>query len=309
MLLHAAPTQIYHRTAYPSIDPARPELSAKGKIIIITGGGTGIGAETAKYFAKAGAARIGILGRREQPLQETKDDIEKNFSSVEVFAIPTDVTKVSEVEAAFSQIAGDGHIHVLVSNAAVIGALGSVVNIAADEFLAGIVTNLTGNINVTKAFLKHASHNAVLVETNSAAAHLTLAPGCSAYSVAKAATARFYQSLTVEHPQMSFFSIQPGAIETDISREAGYKPYKEGEAFIFEGASSSVLSLLGQYDDVSLPASFIVWLASSEARFLNGRYLWANWDVDELKARAKEIKDSSLLSFGLVGWPFFRAEE
>ncbi|KAH7111802.1 oxidoreductase [Dendryphion nanum] len=294
MLLHAAPTQIYHRTAYPSIDPARPELSAKGKIIIITGGGTGIGAETAKYFAKAGAARIGILGRREQPLQETKDDIEKNFSSVEVFAIPTDVTKVSEVEAAFSQIAGDGHIHVLVSNAAVIGALGSVVNIAADEFLAGIVTNLTGNINVTKAFLKHASHNAVLVETNSAAAHLTLAPGCSAYSVAKAATARFYQSLTVEHPQMSFFSIQPGAIETDISREAGYKP---------------VLSLLGQYDDVSLPASFIVWLASSEARFLNGRYLWANWDVDELKARAKEIKDSSLLSFGLVGWPFFRAEE
>jgi hypothetical protein len=33
-------------------------------------------------------------------------------------------------------------------------------------------------------------------------------------------------------------------------------------------------------DLVSLPASFNVWLASPEARFLKGKFLWANWDVD-----------------------------
>lgn len=55
---------------------------------------------------------------------------------------------------------------------------------------------------------------------------------------------------------------------------------------------------------VSLPASFNVWLASPEARFLKGRFLWANWDVDELKAQAKEIQASAQLSIGLVGWPF-----
>ena len=55
---------------------------------------------------------------------------------------------------------------------------------------------------------------------------------------------------------------------------------------------------------VSLPAGFNVWLASPEARFLKGKFLWANWDVDELKARAKELEESSQLSIGLVGWPF-----
>jgi hypothetical protein len=57
-------------------------------------------------------------------------------------------------------------------------------------------------------------------------------------------------------------------------------------------------------DIVSLPASFNVWLASDEARFLKGKYLWTNWDVDELKARAKEIEESTQFTIGLVGWPF-----
>ena len=57
-------------------------------------------------------------------------------------------------------------------------------------------------------------------------------------------------------------------------------------------------------DLVSLPASFNVWLASPEARFLKGKFLWANWDVDELKAQAKEIETTTQLSIGLNGWPF-----
>lgn len=58
------------------------------------------------------------------------------------------------------------------------------------------------------------------------------------------------------------------------------------------------------FDLVSLPGSFNLWLASPEARFLKGKYLYANWDVEELKARAKEIESSEQLSIGLVGWPF-----
>ena len=61
------------------------------------------------------------------------------------------------------------------------------------------------------------------------------------------------------------------------------------------------------FDLVSLPASFNVWLASPEARFLKGKFLWANWDVDELKAQAKEIEASTQLSIGLGGWPFENA--
>ena len=48
----------------------------------------------------------------------------------------------------------------------------------------------------------------------------------------------------------------------------------------------------------------MVWLASPEAAFLKGKFVWANWDVDELKARAKEIETTSLLTVDLAGSPF-----
>jgi hypothetical protein len=54
---------------------------------------------------------------------------------------------------------------------------------------------------------------------------------------------------------------------------------------------------------VNLPAHFLVWLASPEAEFLKGKFVWANWDVDDLKERADEIKSSSLLTTGLHGVP------
>lgn len=55
---------------------------------------------------------------------------------------------------------------------------------------------------------------------------------------------------------------------------------------------------------MSLPASFNVWLASPEARFLRGKLIWCNWDVDELKAQAMGIEKGTKLNIGLVGWPF-----
>jgi hypothetical protein len=50
-----------------------------------------------------------------------------------------------------------------------------------------------------------------------------------------------------------------------------------------------------------LPSQLLVWLASPEASFLKGKFVWANWDVDELKARADEIKNSLLLRVSLNG--------
>jgi len=298
-----APTKTFHKTVYPSLDPTRPDLSADGKTIVITGGGTGIGAETAKYFAMAGAARIAILGRREEPLLDTKAAIEASSPNVEVLAIAADMTKNSEVRAAFDQVATKSKIDVLCSNAAKLGGMGLIASLSADDFLESIFANLQGNFNLTKAFLEHAAKDAVIIETNSSAAHLDIAPGFSAYNVAKMATARFYQCVQFEHPEISVFSFQPGAVETDMNRQAGFKPKMTGANFDWT-VSEEIRSLLGGFDDASLPAGFIVWLASPEARFLKGKYLWANWDVDELKAQAHMIESTNYLRIGLEGWPF-----
>ena len=54
----------------------------------------------------------------------------------------------------------------------------------------------------------------------------------------------------------------------------------------------------------ALPAHFAVWLVSLEAAFLRGKFVSTNWDVDELKARAKEIEVSPILTSNILGWPF-----
>ncbi|OGM48255.1 putative oxidoreductase [Aspergillus bombycis] len=280
-----SPTSNWHTQTYHSISPTRPELSAKGKTIVITGG-TGIGAETARHFAEAGASRIVLLGRREQPLLDTKASIDSKCSGVEVLVASADVTKKTEVDEVFTRFVGGGNVHVLVSNAAVIGPQDAVGDVDGDKFLDAIHQNLKGSLNIAQAFLRYASKDAVAIETSSSAAHLNFAPGFASYSIAKLAVFRLWDSLAFANPELSIFHIQPGVVDTAMNREAGG------------------VAAMGFADDVSLPASFNVWLASGEARFLRGKYLWANWDVDELKAQEEEIAASPRLSIGLVGWPF-----
>lgn len=50
-----------------------------------------------------------------------------------------------------------------------------------------------------------------------------------------------------------------------------------------------------------LPAHFAVWLSTSEAAFLSGRFVWANWDARELLTRKKEVEGSMLLRVLLNG--------
>lgn len=56
------------------------------------------------------------------------------------------------------------------------------------------------------------------------------------------------------------------------------------------------------FDDASLPGNFYVWAATKKAAFLHGRFLWANWDVDELIGMKPKIEaDKGFLKAGLQG--------
>jgi hypothetical protein len=56
-------------------------------------------------------------------------------------------------------------------------------------------------------------------------------------------------------------------------------------------------------DVAELPGNFAVWAASPEAEFLHGRFVWANWDVDELRSDVpKRIEEeANFLKVGVVG--------
>ncbi|KAL4799753.1 hypothetical protein BDV19DRAFT_385042 [Aspergillus venezuelensis] len=285
-------TQTWHSTTYPSISPTKPSLSVAGKTILITGGGTGIGAETARSFAAAGASNIALLGRRLQLLQDTKESIENEFPETKIFIASADVAKKVEVDDAFEKfitsLSTSAKIDVLISNAATTGPHDGVATVDPEPFINTVNINLLGALHVAQAFTRYAADNAVVVNVSSNAAHLNFGPYFAAYTVGKWSAFRVWDMLGFEKKEVGWrvYHTQPGVVDTDMNREAGG------------------IETLKYEDHVSLPGDFNVWLASPEAKFLNGKFLYTNWDVDELMAREKELGDTQELSIGLVGWPF-----
>ncbi|KAF8890576.1 hypothetical protein CPB85DRAFT_1231074 [Mucidula mucida] len=183
----------------------------------------------------------------------------------------------------------DIKVNVLIHSVAEAGPLEPVGLDDGEKYLEAIQFNLTGALWVAQAFLRHAAPDAVANPINSMAAHLSPNETFSCYSVAKLAVYRLWDTVAQTHPNLSVFHTQPGVVLTELNLLCIWG------AASFEGI---------QTDDVSLPASFYGFLASPEARFLNRKFVWCNWDVDELKAQAKEIEAGTKFNIGLVGWPF-----
>ncbi|KAF5262082.1 hypothetical protein FOXYS1_7202, partial [Fusarium oxysporum] len=94
-------TKTWHNKPYPSIDPTRPEFSAAGKFVAITGGGTGIGKSIAIAFAQAGASTIAILGRRLDRLETAAAEIaEASGGKTNVIFEAVDISQRSKLDAA-----------------------------------------------------------------------------------------------------------------------------------------------------------------------------------------------------------------
>jgi NAD(P)-dependent dehydrogenase (short-subunit alcohol dehydrogenase family) len=219
---YPSPTKGWHNQAQPSASPSNPALSAKGKSVLVTGGGnTGIGGETARWFARAGAARIGLLGRREAPLLENKAMIEQINPNVEVFIQSTDVTDEKAVEAAFAAFAGKGKIDTLIHAAAVIGPKENVLDADPKEYLDGIRRNLEGGLWVARSFVSHATPDAHVVAINSWGAHLSLNDAFASYCVAKLAVYRLWDTVRLAAPNLSIFHIQPGVVLTEMNLSVG----------------------------------------------------------------------------------------
>lgn len=216
-----SPTLTWHTGVYESISPTRSELSAKGKTVLITGGGTGIGAETARYFAQAGASLIVLLGRREQPLLHTKASIEETFPDARVVTSSTDITSKVQVEKAFAEVVGDKKIDVLVSNAAMVGPQEPVGEVDDTKLLDAVSQILSGSLYIAQAFLQHAAPGAVAIDVSSSAAHLNFLPRFAAYSVAKIAVFRLWDSVSFAHPELYIYHVQPGVVDTAMNRESG----------------------------------------------------------------------------------------
>nr|AMD38951.1 reductase [Fusarium sacchari] len=275
-------TKSWHAEPYAFISPTRPELSAACKNVVITGGGTGIGQATGIAFAQAGARSIAIIGRRLEFLEASAMAIQAANPSTKVLFETGDVTKIESISTALKNIVDKvGKIDIFIANAGMLPKAGPVYGYDEAQLRLGLEINVIGVFNSLQAFPPLAAPGAKVIYVGSGIGHWTPmaeVPGVFSYAAAKAAALKMVDYFAFENPHIHVVSIQPGIIATGINPD-----------------------ITVGFDTVELPAHCMVWLASQEAGFLKGKFVWANWDAQELLARAKEIESTMLLRITLNG--------
>ena len=209
----------------------------------IPGGGTGIGLETTRSFAAAGASTIAISGRTEKTLLATKQSVEASFPDTQVLTFVADSTDAKAIDAAFQAV---DHVDILVNSAGLMADLLSVPESEPANWWKAFEVNVLGAYLVTRAFLRVAAPNdAVLINVATAAAHMPSFPSYTSYQASKLAGMKFFEGVAVENPAIRVLNVHPGVVETSMGRkslDAGVIfPLDEGEFISLAQESSALL--------------------------------------------------------------------
>jgi NAD(P)-dependent dehydrogenase (short-subunit alcohol dehydrogenase family) len=133
--------------------PMLREDALKGKTIVITGGGTGLGKAMGIYFLKLGANLV-ITSRKQEVLQKTADEMEEKTGG-KVLAVACDVREPEQVDNVLAKtLERFGSVDVLLNNAAG-NFISPTERLSANAFSSIIDIVLKGTVNCTLAFGKH----------------------------------------------------------------------------------------------------------------------------------------------------------
>src|SRR5215831_5553176 len=230
-------------------------LSLEGKVAIITGGTSGIGARTAALFVEE-RARVVIAGRR----RERGEQLARALGECARF-VPTDVAVEADVKAMIGQaMTWFGRIDCLVNNAGTGSQWGGIAEVDLDRFDAAIAVHVRGAL----AAMKHA---VPIMAAQGSGSIITVASingvraglGGLYYSVAKAAAIHLTRCAAVELGEKGIRvnTISPGPIVTGIFGKGQGLPPDEADAkaHLAETAIAAVLPRwqalprVGQPDD------------------------------------------------------------
>lgn len=235
-----------------------------GKVAIITGAASGMGAAEARLFAKEGAKVI-ATDMQEELLQTVVNEINSEHGEA-VLALKHNVTEENEWKDVITRAVNEfGKIDILINNAGITGKLAAIEDYTIEEW------NKVMNINATGNFLgiKHAAPEmknngqGSIVNISSLAA-MNGSAGVSAYTASKGAVRSLTKGAAVAlgTDQIRVNSIHPGYIETPM-----LSGVTSNENLKNQLLSTVPLGYLGRPEDVAHCALF---LASDESRFVSG---------------------------------------
>lgn len=247
-------------------------MRLEGKVAIVSGGGTGIGAATARLFAREGA-HVVVTGRRPEPLEAVA-------SETAGLAAPGDVTEPGRAEAAVSAaIDRFGGLDVVVANAGA-GFGGSAGDVDDERWQRTLDVNLTGTLRLVRAALPHlierGGGSIVLVSSTSG---LVSSTESAAYVTSKHALLGLARSLAVDYGPRGIRAnaVCPGWVVTpmgdgEMDALAARRGITRSEAYALTTATVP-LRRPATPDEI---AACVLFLASDESSIVTGSVLVAD---------------------------------
>lgn len=229
------------------------------KVVIVTGGGSGIGKATAKRFYTEGYS-VALFGRTEEKLVAAAE----GFEPSRVLVSSCDVSQESEVKKAIQATLDKFHrIDVLVNNAG-IARMAKITDLATDDWEKQLSINVTGVFFTSKHSMEHLSKNQGCIVNVSSVSGLGGDWGAFGYNASKGAVSNFTRALALDYQtyKVRVNAVAPSLTKTDmadgvISNDELYKKFQERIP-------------LGRYAEPSEVASVIYFLAGEDATFVNG---------------------------------------
>ncbi|KAJ5242778.1 NAD(P)-binding protein [Penicillium citrinum] len=199
----------------------------EGKTILITGASSGIGASTAKEFARTSPKNLKLIltARRIDSLKQVAAEIKEEVGDgVQVLPVKLDVSNPEEINNFVPSLPAEfKEIDVLVNNAGLVKGVAQAPNIAAEDMKVMFDTNVTGLVNMTQAILpifkkRPEGGRGDIINIGSIAGREPY-PGGGIYCATKAAVKSFTEALRKEliSTRIRIIEIDPGQVETEFS--------------------------------------------------------------------------------------------
>ncbi|XP_004072104.1 uncharacterized protein LOC101161976 [Oryzias latipes] len=241
--------------------------SLKGKVALITGASSGIGAGTSVLFAQLGAL-LALNGRDVENLTKVAQKCTLQCGGAEPLLVPGDLTDEETVRKTVEQtLAHFGRLDVLVNSAGIL-AMGSIETSDLAQYDKVMDVNVRSVYHLTQLCVPH------LVQTKGSIVNVSSVngqrsfPGVLAYCMSKSAIDQFTRCIALElaPKQVRVNSVCPGVIVTEVHKRAGL----DDEQYAKFLARCKETHALGRPGEVEEVAQSIAFLASDAASFITG---------------------------------------